>query len=123
MFLLKHDNTVYAWPEQLKDDFSFLLNNLRVIYSGIEMGELMRDKLVPSHALAMTNFLKNTIHRVELSKEYAICYLQRKELKTEIMNKGWQLVTYLSHPLGWVNALPGRINNYYPKALRILKDS
>ncbi|MCH5597281.1 methyltransferase RsmF C-terminal domain-like protein [Niabella ginsengisoli] len=24
--------------------------------------------------------------------------------------------------LGWMNALPNRINNYYPKELRILKN-
>ena len=121
--LLKHENTVYAWPVRLGDGFSFLLNNLRVIYSGVETGELMRDKMIPSQALAMTDLINNAIQRVELNKEEAIRYLQRKELNIGIISKGWQLVTYQGHSLGWINVLQGRINNYYPKELRILRDN
>ena len=119
---IKYENTVYAWPGDLVKDFSFLLEKLRVIYSGTLTGELMRDKLVPDHALAMSNLIADTIHRTELNYDEAIQYLQRKDLKTEISDKGWQLVTYRQHPLGWINVLPNRINNYYPKELRILKD-
>jgi len=119
---IKYENTVYAWPEQLVKDFSFLLEQLRVIYSGTLCGELMRDKLVPDHALAMSNLVNDTIHLAELNYEQAIQYLQRKDLKIETKEKGWQLITYQQHPLGWINALPNRINNYYPKEMRILKD-
>jgi NOL1/NOP2/fmu family ribosome biogenesis protein len=31
------------------------------------------------------------------------------------------VVTWGGLPLGWINALPNRINNYYPKELRILR--
>lgn len=122
-YLFRHDGTIYVWPAQLKEDFSLLLNYLKVIYSGVEAGELIREKLIPSHALAMTNLLKETITRTELNKEDAIRYLRKNELATEIKNKGWQLVTYGGHHLGWINVLPGRINNYYPRELRILKES
>ena len=119
---IKHLNTVYAWPEQHSSDFNLLLEQLRVIYSGTLIGELMRDKLVPDHALAMCKIITDTIQRAELDLNQSIQYLQRKELKTFLKEKGWQLVTYQGHPLGWINALPNRINNYYPKELRILKD-
>ena len=119
---IKYENTVYAWPVQLVKDFSFLLEQVRVTYSGVLVGELMRDKLVPDHALAMGTIVADSIPRTELEKEQAIQYLQRKDLKTETAKKGWQLVTYKGYPLGWVNVLPNRINNYYPRELRILKD-
>jgi NOL1/NOP2/fmu family ribosome biogenesis protein len=35
--------------------------------------------------------------------------------------KGWQAVSYKGFPLGWINGLGNRVNNYYPKELRILK--
>jgi NOL1/NOP2/fmu family ribosome biogenesis protein len=35
--------------------------------------------------------------------------------------KGWALVTYHGHGIGWVKVLQGRINNYYPKNWRVLK--
>ncbi len=119
---IRYENTVYAWPEELVKDFSFLLEQLRVIYSGTLSGELMRDKLVPDHALAMSNLVTDSLNRTELNDEQAILYLQRKNLQIEIKNKGWQLVTYLNRPLGWINALSNRNNNYYPKELRIIKD-
>ena len=50
-------------------------------------------------------------------------YLQRKEINQLPATKGWQLATCQGYALGWMNVLPNRINNYYPKELRILKDS
>ena len=119
---IKYENTVYAWPVQLVKNFSFLLEQLRVIYSGVLVGELMRDKLVPAHSLAMSMITLESMWEIALDYSQAIQYLQRKELIIEAENKGWQLVTYKGYHLGWVNVLPNRINNYYPKELRILKD-
>ncbi len=120
---IKHLTTIYAWPEQLVNDFCLLLEQFRVIYSGTLLGDLMRDKMVPAHALAMSNIVADLIPRTELEREPAIHYLQRKDLKTETSAKGWQLVTFEGFFLGWVNVLPNRINNYYPKELRILKNN
>lgn len=120
--LIKHKDTVYAWPSYLANDFNMLLTNLRVIYSGTIIGELFRDKLVPDHAMAMSKLTNESIETTALSYEQAIEYLRKKDLHIEPQRKGWQLVTYEGHSLGWINALPNRINNYYPKELRILKD-
>ncbi|OSZ80270.1 hypothetical protein CAP36_03185 [Chitinophagaceae bacterium IBVUCB2] len=120
---IKYENTVYAWPTEWLKDFSFLLEQLRVIYSGVLVGELMRDKLVPDHALAMSNLVIDEIERFELDYEQAIKYLQRKDLIVETKKKGWQLFIFQQHSLGWANVLENRVNNYYPKELRILKDS
>ena len=120
---IKHDNTVYAWPGSFRNDFNFLLTRLRVIYSGTIIGELMRDKLVPAHSLAMSGLVNEAIPRAELNDEQAIGYLKKKEWIWEPGNTGWQLVTYKEQNLGWINVLANRFNNYYPKELRILKES
>ncbi|HKZ65911.1 MAG TPA: hypothetical protein VJ111_06140, partial [Chitinophagaceae bacterium] len=122
LHFIKHVNTVYGWPKQLADDFSLLLNKLRVIYSGTIIGEIFRDKMVPDHALAMSPLINKSIEKTILNYEQAINYLKRKDLQIETLTKGWQLVNYEGHSLGWINVLPNRINNYYPKELRILKD-
>jgi NOL1/NOP2/fmu family ribosome biogenesis protein len=88
----------------------------------VRAGELVRDKLVPDHALAMSRIVNDSIERVDVTYEQAIEYLQRKDLKIETSSTGWKLVSYQGHALGWINVLPNRINNYYPKELRILKD-
>lgn len=119
---IRYQNTVYAWPEVNFSDFSFLLEQLRIVYSGVLVGELMREKLVPDHALAMSNIFAGSLSRMPLSEENAIKYLQRKDIQLNIPVKGWSLAEYDGHPLGWLNILPNRANNYYPKELRILKD-
>ena len=119
---IKYQDTVYAWPFHLVDDFNLLLNKLRVIYSGTIAGGLVRDKLVPHHALAMSGLVTDTIPRTALNYGLAIEYLQKKDLKLQNTNTGWQLVTYKGYALGWINVLPNRVNNYYPKELRILKE-
>jgi NOL1/NOP2/fmu family ribosome biogenesis protein/23S rRNA U2552 (ribose-2'-O)-methylase RlmE/FtsJ len=121
-FFLQHQQTVYAWPAVFQQEYNWLLNNLRVQYSGTVLGELMRDKLVPEHSLAMAGLLNPELPRFELEYKQSIEYLQRKDLRLEDAPKGWQLVTHQAHPLGWINALPNRINNYYPRELRILKE-
>lgn len=120
---VKHLTTVYAWPQHLATDFSFLLENLRVIYSGVLAGELMRDKLVPDHSLAMSLLVTEEVPSAALNYEQAIQYPQRKDVQLEGAAKGWQLMTYNGCPLGWANVLPNRVNNYYPKEMRILKDN
>jgi 16S rRNA C967 or C1407 C5-methylase (RsmB/RsmF family)/NOL1/NOP2/fmu family ribosome biogenesis protein len=120
---IKHENTVYAWPEALVADMNLILSQLRVIYSGVRVGELVRDKLIPDHALAMSSRVAGTVVQTELNYEQAIQYLQRKDMMVETTEKGWQLVNYEGHPLGWINALANRINNYYPKELRIIKET
>jgi NOL1/NOP2/fmu family ribosome biogenesis protein len=71
----------------------------------------------------MSALVSDSIPRVELDHDQAIFYLQRKDLLLKQGNIGWHLMTYQEQNLGWVNILPGRINNYYPKELRILKES
>ena len=118
----KHLNTVYAWPENLVGDIHYLVDQLKVIYSGRQVGELIRDKLVPDHALAMSRRVNPAIPLIPVNYDQSIHYLKRKDISLDNMEKGWQQVQYDGQVLGWVNVLQNRINNYYPKDLRILKD-
>lgn len=120
---IRNQQTVYAWPVTHFASFSLLLERCRVLYSGILAGEIVRDKLVPDHALAMSGYVSGAVARTALSRQQAIVYLQKKEAAFHTAEKGWQLVTWLDYPLGWINAIQHRINNYYPKELRILKDN
>jgi NOL1/NOP2/sun family putative RNA methylase len=119
---LRNREIIYAVPEKLLVDVNFLSSNLNVMNYGTKIGEIIRDKLIPDHALALSNIISDKLPRLELEYEQAIQYLKKKELNLKTDKKGWGLVTYKGHALGWVNILPNRINNYYPKELRILKD-
>jgi 16S rRNA C967 or C1407 C5-methylase (RsmB/RsmF family)/NOL1/NOP2/fmu family ribosome biogenesis protein len=114
---------IIALPSDLSEDYTTLKSNLNVYYAGVSIGQVLREKLVPSHALALSKLLSEVVPSLELSYEQAVKYLQRGELSTRPQKTGWQVVTHRGHTLGWINALPNRINNYYPKEMRILKQN
>ena len=120
--LVKYNNSVYAVPETLAIDINLLSDKLHVHYFGVKLGEFVHEKLIPDHALAMSGLISDAVEKIELNYEDAIKYLQKKELTIPGLSKGWKLVTYEGFSLGWINVLPNRINNYYPKVLRILKE-
>ncbi|WP_420153149.1 methyltransferase RsmF C-terminal domain-like protein, partial [Siphonobacter sp.] len=60
--------------------------------------------------------------RLEVSREDALRFLKREDFAYETSQKGWHLVSYQGHGLGWVKVLPNRLNNYLPKDWRILMD-
>jgi 16S rRNA C967 or C1407 C5-methylase (RsmB/RsmF family)/NOL1/NOP2/fmu family ribosome biogenesis protein len=111
----------YMVPEKLLEDYSILRSVLNIQYPGTGLGQLVRDKLVPDHALALNPHLNAALPSTALDYETAIKYLQREEMDIKPKTQGWQTVSYKEKSLGWINALPNRINNYYPKELRILK--
>lgn len=119
---LKDREIIHAVPEKLFADINFLSSRLRIVDCGTKIGEIINDKLIPDHALALSAIVSDRIPRIELDYEQAIQYLKKKELNLRTDKKGWNLVAYDGHPLGWINILSNRINNYYPKELRILKD-
>ena len=120
---IRRENTIYALPAVLLNDISFLSASLHVIYPGIETGEWIRDKMIPAHALAMSGLVSKKLQMVNLDLDTAVNFLKKKNIHIDPVNKGWNLVTYKGCNLGWVNVLSNRVNNYYPKSLRILKDN
>jgi NOL1/NOP2/sun family putative RNA methylase len=119
--LVREEDLFYAVPSMLLNEYPLLKSILQIRYMGTGIGQIMKDRLVPGHSFALSPVLSNEISFTGLSYDDAIRYLQRQDLSVNIPGKGWQLVRYEGFNLGWVNVLSNRINNYYPKELRILK--
>ncbi len=121
LLVIRNEEKYFALNPAHLEAYSLLASSLRVVYWGTELGQIMKDRLVPSHALALSYLVSENIPCNELSYDDAIRYLQRAEIHLETESRGWQLVRYEGQNLGWVNVLANRVNNYYPKELRILK--
>jgi NOL1/NOP2/fmu family ribosome biogenesis protein len=121
MELIKDNGSFFALPSALIDKYSVLNSVLNVQYKGTGIGQIMKDRLVPEHSLAVSTIVSDKVPFNDLSYEQAIKYLQRRDVNLTNSGKGWQLVRYHDYNLGWINVLPNRINNYYPKEIRILK--
>ncbi len=105
-----------------KESLAILQRYLYIKKSGIRIGRLMGKDLVPDHELALSLIVnKEVFLQTELSKEQAIQYLRRDNITgLDTRDKGWSVMNFEGHALGWAKLLPNRINNYYPKEIRIL---
>lgn len=109
-------------PLQHRDSLLILQQTLYIKKSGVRIGKLAGKELIPDHELALSLIIdKAPFNETPLNKEQAIAYLRRDTINNlETNQKGWSLMSYEDHALGWAKLLPNRINNYYPKELRIL---
>ena len=109
-----------AMPMSLLDALPFLQQQLYLKKVGVNIGTIIRNELVPSHELAMSTIMSDQIPAVELTLDEALQMLRHQPFDIQTPMNGWVLMTYGKLPLGFVKAMPNRINNYYPRDWRIL---
>ncbi|MBL4677785.1 MAG: RNA methyltransferase [Mucilaginibacter sp.] len=120
-YLFKVNDDWFAINREHKESLNVLHRHLYIKKSGVRIGKLAGSDLIPDHELALSNIInKDAFLSTELNKDQAIQYLRRDTIDIEITGKGWSLMTYEGHALGWAKLLPNRINNYYPKEIRIM---
>ncbi|MHB1179689.1 MAG: methyltransferase RsmF C-terminal domain-like protein [Daejeonella sp.] len=117
-----HDE-LFAINKKHEADLQYLQSNLYLKKSGIRVGKVMGKDLVPNHELALSLILNDDIPRVNLTREQAIIYLKRGDLKMETEERGWVLMCFEGHAVGWAKMLDNRINNYFPKEMRIINQN
>ena len=93
------------------------LDGMRVLRAGLLLGEIVKGRFVPAHALAMASGLPLR-QRVELSAPDALRYLHGETLPTDVA--GWCAVTHAGLALGLGKGTDGILKNHLPKGLRIL---
>ena len=118
--IFKHSNFLRAMPEQWFSALKTLSAYLYIKKAGIDLGAVKGKDFVPQHELAISQLAAFYPVNVELTLDQSLQYLRRKEINLDAF-KGWTLVKYNGHVLGWIKVLPNRINNYYPTEWRILK--
>ena len=92
------------------------LDGIKVNRYGLELGEVIKDRFEPSHALAMYYGLEQSNY-IELNEKEAIDYLKGLTI-SKAGNSGYKVVTYKGLPLGWVKHVNNTLKNHYPKGLR-----
>jgi len=94
---------------------------LRIVHAGVTVGEIKGKDLLPDPSLALSTALEETsVNCFELSKDQAISFLRRESLiLPETCQRGWVLMTFQHHPLGWMKNIGARANNAWPNEWRI----
>ncbi|TAE77194.1 MAG: rRNA methyltransferase [Bacteroidetes bacterium] len=117
-----HQQTVYGYPTVLLNDMMYLQTVLNNRIAGLNIGDLVKGKLVPNHQLALSVHLNPNIQAIEVDKESALKFLKKEVFAPPVnLPQDIYLVKYKSVGLGWVKVMANRINNYLPINWRILK--
>lgn len=116
----KLQESVFWLNANFRQHFEFLSRYLNIKYVGVELGQLSKSQLIPSHEWAMSIFPKTSFPTFDLDIKQALQFLRREEFSLNgDLPEGWILITFANLPLGWIKNLGNRINNYYPKEWRI----
>jgi len=119
--VLKHQQYFNILPNVFLYDYKKLAQYLYIRNAGISTGEMKGKDFIPAHELSLYQGLKKDFPSAELEQRAAISYLKAETISIATEHKGWMVVRYKGAALGFVKALPNRINNYFPKEWRILK--
>ncbi|TWR29590.1 RNA methyltransferase [Mucilaginibacter pallidiroseus] len=120
-YLFKVNDDWLAINREHKESLNMLHRHLYIKKSGVRIGKLAGKDLIPDHELAQSLIVnKDAVLSTPLNHEQAIQYLRRDDIDINIAGKGWSLMTFEGLALGWAKLLPNRINNYYPKEIRIV---
>ena len=103
-------------------DIDALSGVLAVIYSGVAMGQIFKNRLKPDGALAFyAGLCRDAVECRELPEEEALKFLRKQDVAADVFADGVNLVLHDGLPLGFVKRVGARVNNMYPNSLRILK--
>lgn len=116
-----NDSLITAVDKTFYNDITQVIKIVKVLTAGIALAEEKGNKLIPQHALALSNACNETaFQRVELTLSEALSFLRREALVLDSkVSRGYVIATYHDHPLGFLNNLGSRANNLYPQEWRI----
>lgn len=107
---------IYLVPAEMPD-----FAGLKVLRPGLHLGTLKKNRLEPSHALAL--FLRpdqvKYVISIRADDPQILDYLRGNTLSDDEGRKGWTLVCAGRYSIGWAKASSGLLKNHYPKGLRI----
>ena len=113
---------IYAYNSAMAESIVTLSENLSVVYSGVAMGRIFKQKLKPEHPLALyVGLNRDVVPVVDVSLEDALDYLRKNDIAAAQFEEGINVVGYKGTPVGFVKRIGARCNNMYPKDLRIVK--
>ena len=97
------------------------LDSLRILHACVPIGTRRGRDLVPAHALALSTVLqKGAFPQFDADYTTAIDYLRKEAITLPADTpRGFVLMTFRGHPLGFVKNVGNRANNLYPQEWRI----
>ena len=118
----ERNGQLFVLQERVAGELEILESGLQIMYAGVQAGMMKGNEFMPDHALALSLLLNKNIPHIELGKEEALQFLKKESIRNHEREKGIYAVTFQNLPIGWVKAVPGRLNNLLPPEFRIRKN-
>lgn len=114
--LILFGDNLYRMPEEMPD-----ISGLKVLRPGLHLGTFKKNRLEPSHALALSMKRDRALRSADFDPEGDEIrgYLSGNTVSGYSGENGWVLVCAGGYSLGWGKAASGIMKNHYPKGLRI----
>ncbi len=109
--LISYGKSLWMAPKNMP-----ALKGLKVVRAGLELGQLLKNRFEPAHALALWLKYANSQADFPVDSEEIRLYLSGQVLPGT--QTGWTLLTVDGLSLGWVKGSNGVLKNHYPKGLR-----
>ncbi len=107
-------------PESIAREVA-ALDVLRPIRVGVAKGEMKGKDFVPSADWALSlAFRQGSFPVADLDRETALKFLHRDSIVLKDAPKGFVLLRFEGHPLGFVKNLGSRCNNLHPQGRKIM---
>jgi len=106
----------------LKPAIKFPTRGLKIVREGLLIGEIKKDRFIPSQALAMYLKAEDFHPIVDLNPNSieALKYLKCETLHVACETQGLHLVCTDGYPLGFAKVSNGTLKNQYPTSWRML---
>lgn len=113
---------IVALPAAVADDFLTLDPVCKAKWFGVPLGAFKGRDFVPDHALALSLARSKALPMADLGREQALQFLRKEHFDLPAgVPSGWVLAGFGGLALGWIKAMPNRMNNYLPMERRIRK--
>jgi NOL1/NOP2/fmu family ribosome biogenesis protein len=113
---------MYVLPKDLEKNIDLITSSVHVMYAGVAAGIQKGGDFLPEHALALSTIVNKDVPHIELTEEESLKFLKKESIRSHELPKGIYAVRYKGLNLGWVKAVPGRLNNLLPMEFRIRKN-
>jgi 16S rRNA C967 or C1407 C5-methylase (RsmB/RsmF family)/NOL1/NOP2/fmu family ribosome biogenesis protein len=115
-------DTLILLPKAWENTIEWITGQLPTVYAGIEAAMRKGNEWIPQHPLALSTLLKTETRQIEVNRAEALQFLKKESLAGREISKGYYPVQFEGTTLGWVKAIPGRLNNLLPPEFRIRKN-
>lgn len=118
--VLAHREEAFLVPAGLSEWIKELGKKVHVLSAGQKAGKIIRNELIPDHALALSvNLNSNSLEKIEMDDEEISHYLEKEPQRIPNKPNGLYAIIYRKTIVGWAKLINGQLKNRFPAPIKL----